>query len=89
MKKTKKKILIFNFLLSTIKDVLSAQRTLKLKEKNKFLTNFKKVVDKKNLSSKIKIAVGNEIAKLAKTPKKDFVNSKIKIKVRLSTLKTE
>ena len=70
MKKTKKKILIFNFLLSTIKDVLSAQRTLKLKEKNKFLTNFKKVVDKKNLSSKIKIAVGNEIAKLAKTPKK-------------------
>ena len=89
MKKTKKKILIFNFLLSTIKDVLSAQRTLKLKEKNKFLTNFTKVVDKKNLSSKIKIAVGNEIAKLAKTPKKDFVNSKIKIKVRLSTLKTE
>ena len=89
MKKTKKKILIFNFLLSTIKDVLSAQRTLKLKEKNRFLTNFKKVVDKKNLSSKIKIAVGNEIAKLAKTPKKDFVNSKIKIKVRLSTLKTE
>ena len=81
-KKTKKKILIFNFLLSKIKDVLSAQRTLKLKEKNKFLTNFKKVVDKKNLSSKIKIAVGNEIAKLAKTPKKDFVNSKIKIKVR-------
>ena len=69
MKKTKKKILIFNFLLSTIKDVLSAQRTLKLKEKNKFLTNFKKVVDKKNLSSKIKIAVENETAELAKTPK--------------------
>ena len=68
-KKTKKKILIFKFLLSTIKDVLSAQRTLKLKEKNKFLTNFKKVVDKKNLSSKIKIAVENETAELAKTPK--------------------
>ena len=61
--------MIFKFLLSTIKDVLSAQRTLKLKEKNKFLTNFKKVVDKKNLSSKIKIAVENETAELAKTPK--------------------
>ena len=33
MKKIKKKRLILNFLLSTIRDVPSAQRTLKLKEK--------------------------------------------------------
>ena len=62
--------MIFKFLLSTIKDVLSAQRTLKLKEKNKFLTNFKKVVDKKNLSSKIKIAVGNEAAETSQNPER-------------------
>lgn len=67
MKKIKKKRLILNFLLSTIRDVPSAQRTLKLKEKN-FLTNFKKVVDKENLSSKIKIAVGNETAENSRNP---------------------
>ena len=64
--------------MSTIKDVLSAQRTLKLKEKNKFLTNFKKVVDKKNLSSKIKIAVENETDELAKTPKEILWIAKLK-----------
>ena len=77
MKKIKKKRLILNFLLSTIRDVPSAQRTLKLKEKN-FLTNLKKVVDKENLSSKIKIAVGNVAVENSRNPKDDFASSKIK-----------
>ena len=71
MKKITKKRLILNFLLSTIRDVPSAQRTLKLKANlkiKKILTNFKKVVDKENLSSKIKIAVGNEAAENSRNP---------------------